>query len=73
MVSKTVVSKKTRKQSSKVGINISSCNFFPNPINYFLLCKAKKKKMCLRSPDPPYFSAADPNLFNQQLLDPNFC
>jgi hypothetical protein len=23
----------------------------------------KKKYVCLRSPDPPYFSAADPNLF----------
>ena len=22
----------------KLGINISSCNLFPNPINYFLLC-----------------------------------
>jgi hypothetical protein len=33
----------------------------------------QKKKMCLRSPDRPYFSADDPNLFNQQLFDPNFC
>jgi len=22
----------------RIGINISSCNLFPNPINYFLLC-----------------------------------
>jgi len=36
--------------------------------------KAKKKKyVCLRSPDPPYFLAADPNLFYQQLFHPNFC
>ena len=33
----------------------------------------KKKYVCLRSPDPPYFSAADPNLFLQQLFHPNFC
>jgi hypothetical protein len=33
----------------------------------------KKKYVCLRSPDPPYFSVADPNLFYQQLFDPNFC
>ena len=33
----------------------------------------KKIYVCLRSPDPPYFSAADPNLFNQQLFHPNFC
>ena len=35
--------------------------------------KKKKKCACLRSPDPPYFSAADPNLFYQQLFDTNFC
>ena len=35
--------------------------------------KAKKKNVCLRSPDRPYFSAADPNLFYRQLFDPNFC
>ena len=33
----------------------------------------KKIYVCLRSPDLPYFSAADPNLFNRQLFDPNFC
>jgi len=33
----------------------------------------KKKYVCLRSPDRPYFSAADPNLFYRQLFDPNFC
>ena len=33
----------------------------------------KKKYVCLRSPDPPYFSATDPNLFYQQLFHPNFC
>ena len=33
----------------------------------------KKKYVCLRSPDPPYFSAADPNLFYRQLFHPNFC
>jgi hypothetical protein len=32
----------------------------------------KKKNVCLRSPDPPYFSAADPNLFYRQLFHPNF-
>jgi hypothetical protein len=32
-----------------------------------------KKYVCLRSPDPPYFSAADPNLFYRQLFHPNFC
>ena len=26
-----------------------------------------KKYVCLRSPDRPYFSAADPNLFYRQL------
>ena len=30
-----------------------------------------KTYVCLRSPDPPYFSAADPNLFYQQLFHPN--
>ena len=36
--------------------------------------KAKKKKyMCLLSPDQPYFSSADPNLFYRQLFHPNFC
>ena len=36
--------------------------------------EAKKKiYVCLRSPDPPYFSAADPNLFYWQLFHPNFC
>ena len=29
--------------------------------------------VCLRSPDPPYFSAAEPNLFYRQLFHPNFC
>ena len=24
--------------SLRIGINISSCNLFPNPINFFLLC-----------------------------------
>ena len=33
----------------------------------------KKIYVCLRSPDPPYFSAADPNLFYRQLFDANFC
>jgi hypothetical protein len=37
------------------------------------LTKAKKENVCLRSPDPPYFSAADPNLFYRQLFDTNFC
>jgi hypothetical protein len=32
-----------------------------------------KKYVCLRSPDRPYFSATDPNLFNRQLFYPNFC
>ena len=32
----------------------------------------KKKYVCLRSPDLPYFSAADPNLFYRQLFDINF-
>ena len=27
----------------------------------------------LRSPNRPYFSVADPNLFNRQLFDSNFC
>jgi hypothetical protein len=41
--------------------------------NNYLTLGQKKKYVCLRSPDPPYFSAADPNLFNQQLFHPNFC
>ena len=32
----------------------------------------KIKYVCLRSPDRPYFSAAEPILFYRQLLDPNF-
>jgi hypothetical protein len=32
----------------------------------------KNKYVCLRSPDRPYFSAADPNLFHRQLFDPIF-
>ena len=39
----------------------------------WLLPKAKQTYVCLRSPDPPYFSAADPNLFNRQLFHPNIC
>ena len=35
--------------------------------------RPKKKYVCLRSSDPPYFSAADPNLFFWQLFHPNFC
>ena len=35
--------------------------------------RPKKIYVCLRSPDPPYFPAADPNLFNRQLFHPNFC
>jgi len=35
--------------------------------------RSKKKYVCLRSPDRPYFSATDPNLFYRQLFDPNFC
>ena len=45
------------------------------PINYtekyIIPFKAKKNCVCLRSPDPPYFSAADPNLFYRQLFDSN--
>jgi hypothetical protein len=33
----------------------------------------KKIYVYLRSPDPPYFSAADPNLFYRQLFNTNFC
>ena len=44
-----------RKQSPKVGINISSCNLFPNPINYFLLCKAKKNICVYGHPTHPIF------------------
>ena len=29
----------------------------------------EKKYVCLRSPDRPYFSAADPKLFYRQLFD----
>ena len=29
-----------------------------------------KKYVCLRSPDRPYFSGADPNLFYRHLFDP---
>jgi len=25
-------------ESLRIGINISSCNLYPSPINYFLLC-----------------------------------
>jgi hypothetical protein len=33
-----------------------------------------KKKICVfTAPDPPYFSAADPNIFYRQLFDTNFC
>ena len=34
------IQKKGKLNSEKiwVGINISSCNFFPNPINFFLFC-----------------------------------
>jgi hypothetical protein len=35
--------------------------------------RPEEKKVCLRSPDRPYFSAADPNLFYRSLFDPNFC
>ena len=35
--------------------------------------KAENKYVGLRSPDPPYFLAADPNLFYRQLFHPNFC
>jgi hypothetical protein len=38
-----------------------------------LLLGQKKKYVCLRSPDPLYFLAADPNLFYWQLFDTNFC
>ena len=41
--------------------------------HYFILLGQTKKFVCLRSPDHPYFSAADPNLFYRQLFDPNFC
>jgi hypothetical protein len=34
--------------------------------------RAKKKYVCLWSPDRPYFVADDPNVFNRQLFDPNF-
>ena len=39
----------------------------------FSFGQSKKKYVCLRSPDPPYFSAADPNLFYRQFFHPNFC
>jgi hypothetical protein len=43
-------------------------------LKILLLALGKKKKyVCLWSPDPPYFSAADPNLFYWQLFHPNFC
>jgi hypothetical protein len=34
-------------------------------LNFFgsYMAKKKIKNVCLRSPDRPYFSAADPNLF----------
>ena len=32
-----------------------------------------KNNTCLLSPDRPYFSATDPNLFYRQLFYPNFC
>jgi hypothetical protein len=34
--------------------------------------RPKKINMCLRSPDRPYSSAAEPIPFYRQLLDPNF-
>ena len=49
------------------------------PLDIFLLHNhiqglgQKKIYVCLWSPDPPYFSTADPNLFNRQLFHPNFC
>jgi hypothetical protein len=37
-------------------------------------CIRPNTKICVfTAPDRPYFSAADPNLFYRQLLDPNFC
>ena len=49
------------------------------PLDIFLLHNhiqglgQKKIYVCLRPPDPPYFSTADPNLFYRQLFHPNFC
>ena len=45
------------------------CSF----LNMAFNVRPKKKCGCLRSPDPPYFSAVDPNLFYRKLFDPNFC
>ena len=47
---------------------ISAVQFF-----FFFFIGPKKKYVGLRSPDPLYFSAADPNLFYRQLFHPNFC
>jgi hypothetical protein len=49
------------------GAEVSSIQIF------VALLGQKKKYVCLRSPDPPYCSAADPNLFYRQLFHPNFC
>jgi hypothetical protein len=53
--------------------NLSTINFIIDNCNMFLLLGQEKKYVCLRSPDPPYFSAANPNLFNRQLFHTNFC
>ena len=44
-----------------------------NQSKLLVIGKAKKKNVCLRSPDRSYFSATDPNLFYRQLFYPNFC
>ena len=44
-----------------------------NLLTTWLTLGQTKKYVCLRSPDRPYFSAADPNLFYRQLFDSNFC
>ena len=53
-------------------IQVSSTNKNEPPLYNWNIVQAKKKYVCLRSPDPPYFSAADPNLFYRQLFHPNF-
>jgi hypothetical protein len=59
----------------EISSNGQNCSILSQKVPKFELYKhkAKKKYLCLRSPDPPYFSAADPNLFYRQLFDPNFC